>query len=114
MREGKFLVDRADVDDLSAGLRRHAILNKGLRDEKQPFQVDVEHGVEIRFRGMPEVGAALESSVIDEDVDFAELSRGIRDKFLSVVDAADVVLKSGDLAPGLRNICHRSVGACLI
>jgi len=35
MRERQLLVDRADVDDFSAGLGAHAVLDESLSDKKQ-------------------------------------------------------------------------------
>src|SRR5260370_42258391 len=54
-----------------------------------------------------EMGAGLESGVIDEDVDVSELRYGVGDEFLPVGNAADVALKSGDLSPQFANVrCH--------
>src|SRR6266481_5741700 len=104
----KFFVDRADVDDFPAGVfvsrtGRDAIFYEGLGNEKQSFEIDVQHSVEVRFGHVPEIGAAFESGIVYKHVDFAELCGGVGDKFLALADAADVVLKTGHFAPGLLN-----------
>src|SRR6266576_3032436 len=114
MRKGKFFVDRADVNDFAARFRRHAVFYKRLGDEKQSFQVDVEHRVEIRFRHVPEIRAALESGIVHKDVDLAELRSSVGDEFLSFNGTADVVLKPRDAAASLLNTRNDFVRAGLV
>ena len=73
--------------------------------KKRPFRLTFIDRVKIGLSDVPEIGVAFQPRVVHKDVDFAELCCSVHDKFLSVADAANVLLKSGDLAPGLLNTC---------
>ena len=67
--------------------------DESLGDEEKAFEVNVEDGVEVGFGRVPEVGTPFEAGIVDEDVDFAELSDGVGDELLALLDAAYVVLE---------------------
>lgn len=80
-------------------------LTKAWVMKKRPFRLTFIDRVKIGLSDVPEIAVAFEPRVVHKDVDFAELCCSVHDKFLSVADAANVLLKSGDLAPGLLNTC---------
>src|ERR1043166_7235850 len=119
MREGKFFVNRTDVDDFSARpfvsrRSRHAILHESLCDEEQAFQIYVQDRVEIRFRDVPEIAAAFKPGIVPQTVDLAELRGSVRDKFLPFAHLADVGLKTCYSPAGFLNVGHYFVGASFI
>ena len=91
--------------------RAHAISHEGLGDEEEAFEIDVEDGVEIGFAGVPEIGAAFKSGVVDEHVEFAELYRSVGNEFLAVTDAADVTLESRQLCAEFPDAGDDCVGS---
>jgi len=95
MRERKFFVHGADVDDFSRAICLPKVTHDRLRYKKHALQVDIEHSIEIRFRHIPEISAFLQARVIDEDIDFAEGRDGLFDEPLAVRNISDIRLKSG-------------------
>src|ERR1700756_4028631 len=102
MRKRKFLVYGADVDDFPRPVCLPEVTHDRLGYEKHAFQVDVQNGVEIRFRHVPEVGAFLKAGVVDEDIDLAEARDGLCDESLAVGNITDVRLKGRGAA-----LCRR-------
>src|SRR5579864_6051080 len=95
MREGKLFVDRADIDDFAAGFGLHAMTDESLGEEEEALEINVEDRVKIGFGDIPEIGAALEAGVVDEDVQLAELRDGFGDEALAIFDLANVTLDGG-------------------
>src|SRR5262249_16504543 len=54
---------------------------------------DVQYGVEIVFRYIPEVSTLLETSIVHKDVDLAESGDGLVNKSLPFGNLSDVRLK---------------------
>src|SRR6266853_992337 len=102
MRKWQFLVDRTDIDDFPRPIRLTKMTHDGLRYEKHALQVDVENGVEIGFRHIPEVRPFLQTRVIDQDIDLAEAGDSLLDESLAVGNLSDIRLKSGGAALGRR------------
>src|SRR4029077_1153256 len=73
-----------------------------LRHKKHALQVDIENGVEIRFRHIPEIRPLLQARVIDQDVDPAEAGDSLLDELLAIRDSADIRLKGRGAA-----LCRR-------
>ncbi len=80
MREGQFFVDAAEGDGFSAGLGLATVIDESLGDEERAFEIYVEHKIVVGFGDFPEIGAAFEAGVVDEDVDAAEGSDGVVDE----------------------------------
>jgi hypothetical protein len=95
MREREFFVHRADIDDFSGAPCLPEVMHNCLRCKKHALQVDIQNGVEILFRYIPEVRPFLETRVVDEDVDPSKSRDGLLDEPLAVGDLSDVSLKSG-------------------
>src|SRR5580692_713358 len=93
MRERQFFVNRTDVDDLPGAPRLLEMADHRLRDEKHSLQVDVQDGVEVFFRHVPEVRSLLQARVVDQDVDFSKSCDSLFDESLSVRDLSDISLK---------------------
>jgi hypothetical protein len=92
------------------------VSDEGLGDEENALEVYVEDGVIIGFSGVPEIGAAFEASVVDENVDLAELSDGVSDELLALPNIANIALECGAFAAELLDggddfVGARSVGA---
>src|SRR5258707_9250645 len=64
-----------------------------LRDKKHSLQVDVQNGVEIFFRHIPEVRSFLQTRIVDEDIDLSKSRDGLFDESLAVSDPSDIGLK---------------------
>ena len=124
MREGEFFVHRADIDDFPRAPCLSQVTHHCLRYKEHTFQIDVENGVEIRFRHVPEVRPLLQTCVVDEDVDFSKNRDSLLDESLAVGDLSDVSLngscaafRSGNpvnyfVRPFfVRAIANRNVGA---
>ncbi len=88
--------------------------DKGLCDEEETFQVDVQDGVVVGFGDVPEIGVAFEAGVVDEDIDAAELGDRVGDEFLAVRDDSDVVLKACGFASELLDAGRDFIGADFI
>jgi hypothetical protein len=82
MRKGKLFVDRANVDDFSAGSGLAAVIDERLRDEERTLEIDVEDEIVVGFGDIPEIGAAFEACIVDEDVDATERGDGVGDELL--------------------------------
>ncbi len=95
MREGQFFVDRADVDDFAAGFGFHLVPDERLGDEEEALQIYVQDEIVIFFGDFPEIGAAFDTGVVDEDIDFAELRGGLFHEALAVGELGDVALDGG-------------------
>ena len=102
MREREFLVDRTDIDDFPRPILLPKVTHHGLRYKKHPFEVDIENGVEIRFRHIPEIRPLLQTRVIDQDIDLAEAGDSLLDELLAIRNFADIRLKGRSAALGRR------------
>ena len=115
MRKWEFLVHGAYVDDFPGTICLPEVTHYGLRYKEHPFEVDVENGVEIRFRHVPEIRAFLQPRVIDQDIDLAEAPNSLLYKLLAIGNLADIRLK-GCGAPlcRRRDSLHHFIRALLI
>ena len=102
MRERKFLVDRTDIDDFPRPILLAKVTDYRLRYKKHPFEVDIENGVEIGFRHIPEIRPLLQTRVIDQDIDLAEAGDSLLDELLAIRNSADIRLKGRGAA-----LCRR-------
>src|SRR6202007_2801357 len=93
--ERQFFVHRTDIDDLSRAPRLAKVAHYCLRHKEHAFQVDVQNGVEVVFRYIPEIRALFQTRVVHEDVDLAEGRRNLIDEFLAVGNLSDIRLKGG-------------------
>ncbi len=73
MREWKLFVDRADIYEFSGSVCLPKMPHYRLGYKKHALQVDIENGVEIRFRHIPEIRAFLEASVVESQLWCAHL-----------------------------------------
>ena len=89
-------------------------MTKACGDEERAFEIDVEDEIVVGFGDVPEIGAAFEAGVVDEDVDAAESGDRVGDEFLALVDFADVGLEGGGFAAELLNHGDDFVGACFV
>src|SRR5215510_2719532 len=103
MRERQFFMNRADVDDFSGAPGLPKVTHCSLRHKEHAFEVDVQNGVEIVFRDVPEVGALLETGVVHKDVDLAESRDGLVNESLSFRNFPNVRLKSHCALLGCRS-----------
>src|SRR5262245_56553069 len=87
-------MDRTNVDDFSGALALAKVTYSCLRHKEHALEVDVQDGVEIVFRNVPEVRALLETGVVHKDVDLAEGRDGLVNKSLPFRNLPDVRLKS--------------------
>src|SRR5215469_14115212 len=101
VRERKFFVHGADVDNFPWAICLPKMAHEFLRHKKHAFEVDVENGVEICFGYIPEVGAFLKAGIVDEDVDLAEGGDGLLDELLSIRHDTDVGVKGSGPPPYL-------------
>src|SRR5499427_2045182 len=102
MRERQFFMHRADVDDFPRAAGLSKVTHCRLRHKEHALQVDVQDGVEIVFRHVPEVRALLETGIVYKDVDLTESRDGLVNKSLSVGNLPDVRLKSYGALLGRR------------
>src|SRR6266481_2264312 len=114
MRERQFFVHRADIDDFPGTLCLPKMANHGLRDKKHSLQVDVQDGVEVFFRHIPEVRSFLQTRVIDEDIDLSKSRDGLFDESLSVRDLSDIGLKRRSSPLRRFNAAHYFVCPVLV
>jgi len=115
MRERKFLVNRTDIDDFSGPVCFPEVTHYCLRYKEHALQVDIENGVEIRFRYIPEIRPLLQTRVIDQDIDLAEAGDSILDELLAIRNSADIRLKgSGAALCRRRDSLHYFIRTLLI
>lgn len=114
MGEGQFLVNRANIDDLAGTLGVHPVADGGLGDEKDALEVHVEHEVEVLFGDVPKISVALESGVVDENVNATELLDGFGDDILTFADFAGVALNGKASYSEFIYVGDGGVGALLI
>src|SRR5260370_15305455 len=85
-----------------------------LRDKKHSLQVDVQNGVKIFFRHVPEVRSFLQTCVVDKNVDLSESRDGLFNESLSVRNFSDIGLKRGSSPLRSRNSAHHFVRPRLV
>src|SRR5258708_7549023 len=85
-----------------------------LRDKNLSLQFDVQNGVKIFFRYVPEVRSFLQTCVVDQDVDFSESRDGLFNESLPVRDLSDIGLKRGSSPLRSRNSAHYFVRPRLV
>lgn len=90
--EGHVLVDGADVDDAAGLLGVVETADEGLGEEEGSAEIDGHDFVVLVFGGVPEVGAFLHASVVDEDVGRTETVPCGVDEVAYVVHFGDVGL----------------------
>src|SRR5215467_3300325 len=93
MRERQFFMHRADVDDFSGASGLAKVTHCSLRHKEHALQVDVQNGVEIVFRHIPEVGSFLETGIVHKDVDLAESRDGVVNESLPFRNLPYICLK---------------------
>jgi hypothetical protein len=115
MREWEFLVHGAYVDDFPGTICLPEMTHYGLRYKEHPFEVDIENGVEIRFRHVPEIRPLLQTRIIDQDIDLAETPDSLLDELLAIGNLADIRLKGyGAALCRSRDSLHHFIRALLI
>ena len=114
MGEGQFLVNRANIDDLAGTLGTHPVADGGLGDEEHALEVHVKNEVEVLLGDVPKISVALESSVVDEEIDAAELLDGFGDDVLSFGNFADVALNGNTSYSELIYVADGVVSTLLV
>src|SRR5512147_3252332 len=103
-----------DVDDLAWALCLQPVPNERLSDKEHALQVDAQDEVEIFFADFPEIGATLESRVVDENIDRSHLGDSFQDDFSSLIDPADVALNGHAFSAKLLDLLYRFVCALFV
>src|SRR5262245_47092310 len=94
MRERQFFMHRTNVDDFPRPSALAKVTHSRLRHKEHALEVDVQNGVEIVFRHVPEVRALLKTGIVHKDVDLAESRDGLVNESPSFRNLPYICLKS--------------------
>src|SRR5580700_4471862 len=114
MREGKFFVHAADVDDFSASFCGAVMFHKSLCDEKKSLEIYVQNKIEIFFPDVPEFRAFFDARVVDENVDAAKLFFRFRDEAFAVGNFGNVALNGDGVSATRFQLIDDFLRACLV